>query len=132
MPNCSQLETKRLVWGALLAAGGVHADEPLVAVLVHGPESPVDVGAAIPIVVDIANNLDQPITHAAYFLAPTANNDEARGITVQAVYRDRMERAHPSCGSSHRRKSTRYPGAHDRARRTAASSPGRGLSKILS
>ena len=85
-----QLGTTLLVCGVLLTAGSVHADEPLVAVLVQCPDSPVDFGGAIPLVVDIVNNLDQPITHAAYSLVPTANNDETRGITVQAVYRDEM------------------------------------------
>ena len=92
MPVYSKLGTTLLVCGVLLTAGSVHADEPLVAVLVHGPDSPVDFGGTIPIVVDIVNNLDRPITHATYSLTPTADNDETRGITVQAVYRDRMER----------------------------------------
>jgi len=92
MRSCSQPGTTLLVIGMLLAAGHGHADDSLVAVLVHGPETPVEAGAAIPIVVDIVNNLDRPITHATYSLTPTANNDETRGITVQAVYRDQMER----------------------------------------
>lgn len=90
MPIYSKLGTTLLVCGVLLAAGNAHADEPLVAILVHGPDSPVDFGDSIPLVVDIVNNLDRPITHAAYSLVPTANNDETRGITIQAVYRDQM------------------------------------------
>jgi hypothetical protein len=92
MWSCAQPGTTLLIIGMLLAAGHGHADDSLVTVLVHGPETPVETGAAIPIVVDIVNNLDQPITHAAYSLTPTANNDETQGITVQAVYRDQMER----------------------------------------
>jgi hypothetical protein len=107
MASCLLLRSTLLVVGALLAAGTANADEPLVAVLVHCPDGPVDAAASIPIIVDIVNNLDRPITHAAYSLTPTANNDETRGITVQAVYRDRMEKgsipivAAPVVGNRH-------------------------------
>jgi hypothetical protein len=94
MPSCLKLRSKLIVCWVLFAAGNVHAGEPLVAVSIQCPDAPVDVTAAIPIIVDIVNNLDRPITHAAFSLTPTANNDETRGITVQAVYRDRMEKGH--------------------------------------
>jgi hypothetical protein len=107
MPSCSLFKTTLLFCGMLVAGGNVYANEPLVAVLVQCPDSPVDVEAAIPIVVDIVNNLDRAITHAAYSLTPTTNNDETLGITVQAVYRDRMESgsipvvAAPTIGNRH-------------------------------
>jgi hypothetical protein len=92
MPRYSKLATVLLVCSALLTAGSVHAEKPLVEVHVRGPASPVDFGDTIPIVVDIVNNLDRSITHAAYSLTPTSDNDEAQGVTVQAVYRDQMEK----------------------------------------
>jgi hypothetical protein len=107
MPNCLQLRRTLLVCGVLLAGGNAHADEPLVAVFTHCPDGPLDVAAAIPIIVEIVNNLDRPITHAAYSLTPTDNNDETWGITVQAVYRDRMDKgsipivAAPVAGNRH-------------------------------
>ena len=92
MPTCLHFFLALLVCGVLLAAGNANADESLVEVLVHCPDVPVEAAAAIPLTVDIVNKLDQPVTHAAYSLTPTADNDETRGITVQAVYRDRMEK----------------------------------------
>ena len=75
-----------------VAAGSADAVKPLVAVHAYCPEGPANTGAAIPVTVEIVNNLDRPIHHAAYSLTPTDLNDEALGVTIQAVYRDRLDR----------------------------------------
>ena len=74
-----------------VAAGSADALQPLVAVRAYCPGGSANAGAAIPVTVEIVNNLDRPIHHAAYSLTPTDLNDETLGITIQAVYRDRMD-----------------------------------------